>query len=232
MLKIIERIGLPITNTSGIDCYEDCLDKKHFRNYPKEITYQYNSRGFRDLEWPNDLTDVIWCVGDSFTTGIGQPFKETWPQILEKKIGKRCLNIGEDGCSNDMMRLRAEEIVKKYNPKLIIIMWSYISRRLSNGKNIHYDYKDFNSESDLKNFLSNFNKIDKLPVKILHTAIPYAFWTKQTLDVANKKTNGKLILYRQIDFARDYHHFDIKTSEFVCKLICNVIANKLKGFDK
>ena len=106
-------------------------------------------------------------------------------------------------------------------------MWSFLHRRLVNGKNVQYDIKSFNNEADLKNFLSNFGKINELPIKILHTTIPNAFWNKQMLYIANKKTNNKLILYKQLDFARDYHHFDIKTSEHVC----NLIIQKIKNFD-
>lgn len=227
MLKITDRIGLLITKTSGMDSLELCLDKKHFKNYPKKITYQYNSRGFRDAEWPEDLSDVIWCVGDSFTVGIGQPAEEAWPQLLEKKTGKRCLNLGEDGCSNDSIALRIQEIYKLYDPKLIVAMWSFLHRRRVNGKNVQYDIKDFNNEADLTNFLSNFDKTNKLPIKILHTTIPNIFWNEQMLYIANKKTNSKLILYKQLDRARDYHHFDIKTSEYICDLI----IQKIKNFD-
>jgi hypothetical protein len=214
--------------TKGMDSYEKCYNKQHFKNYKKEIIYQYNSRGFRGAEWPEDLSDVIWCVGDSFTVGIGQPVEEAWPQLLEKKTGKRCLNLGEDGCSNDSIALRIQEIYKLYNPKLIIAMWSFLHRRRVNGKNIHYDDKDFNNEADLKNFLLNFDKTNKLPIKILHTTIPDIFWNEQMLHIANKKTNGKLILYEQLDRARDYLHFDIKTSE----CISNLIMEKIKDLDK
>ena len=95
---------------SGLDSLEHCLNKAHFLDYKKPITYEYNSRGFRDQEWPNDLSDVVWCIGDSFTSGIGQPFEETWPKVLENKIKKRCINLGLDGCSNDHIAHMAKEI--------------------------------------------------------------------------------------------------------------------------
>ena len=50
---------------SGIDRIDKCLDKKHFKNYPHTIKYVYNSRGFRDTEWPDsikELQNAIWCV--------------------------------------------------------------------------------------------------------------------------------------------------------------------------
>ena len=86
MLKIVSRIDL-YSNTTGMDSPELCLDKEHYSNYKKKVEYQYNSRGFRDHEWPEDLSDVIWCVGDSFTEGLGQPFGETWPCLLQEKTG-------------------------------------------------------------------------------------------------------------------------------------------------
>ena len=73
-------------NESGIDSYKKCLDRDHFKNFPHAVEYRYNTRGFRDLEWPDDhqeLKNAIWCVGDSFTVGIGSPFRHTWPQVLQ-----------------------------------------------------------------------------------------------------------------------------------------------------
>ena len=129
MLKIRNRMGIPESKNSGMDTLEECHDKDHYLSYTKDISYRYNSRGFRDHEWPEDLSDVVWCVGDSFTVGVGQPFEETWPQLLGKKLGKTCLNIGEDGCANDTMALRIQEICKLHSPKLVVVMWSYFARR-------------------------------------------------------------------------------------------------------
>ena len=138
-----------------MDTLEKCLDKDHYLSYTKDISYRYNSRGFRDHEWPEDLSDVIWCVGDSFTVGIGQPFEETWPKLLQKKLGERCLNLGEDGCSNDTIALRIKEIFKLHNPRLIVVMWSYLARRRIDGENVFHDKNDFGDDKDLVNFSKN-----------------------------------------------------------------------------
>lgn len=245
MLTIPSKISGQISTTSGMDCYERCVDKKHFLNYPKEITYQYNSRGFRDREWPEDLSDVIWCVGDSFTVGIGQPVEETWPQLLEKKTGKRCLNLGEDGCSNDSIALRIQEIYKLYDPKLIIVMWSYFSRRRIDNKNVQFDRNNFGVKEDITNFIKNFKIIvDNVPTNLLHLLIPNALIDvdtrsrkisdyilgkfKNTLNDQQYEDILKSILtFPQLDRARDCHHFDIKTSEYVCDLI----IQETKNFD-
>ena len=226
------------SKTNGADCLENCLDKNHFLNYKKEITYQFNSLGFRDFEWPLDLSDVVWCIGDSFTVGIGQPFREIWPQTLEKKISKRCLNIGEDGCSNDTIALRALEIYKIYKPKLIIIMWSYFHRRRIKNEDVHFDKKTFGFKEDIQNFIKNFLLVENLPTKTIHLTIPnplvdFTQCSKNAFHHVLSKFNlnqnyvNKINTVDQLDFARDYHHFDIETSEFVC----NLIIEKIKDLD-
>jgi hypothetical protein len=122
---------------SGIDSPESCLDKEHFKLYPYPIEYCYNSRGFRDTEWPdtlNELKDAIWCVGDSFTVGIGSPVEHTWPYILQQQTGCQVINISMDGASNEWIARKCSTILKIINPKNIIVQWSYVERR-ENFKN-------------------------------------------------------------------------------------------------
>ena len=233
MLKIANRINLPLTETSGLDSYDMSKNKDHFINYGKKITYQYNSRGFRDAEWPEDLSDVVWCLGDSFTVGIGQPYEETWPKILEKRTGKRCLNLGEDECSNDTIALRTKTITEQYQPKIIIIMWSYLQRRRKNNINVKHDKDDFGLGKDVTNFLKNLELINNLNCKIIQTIIPNPFLRaeentiKKILSKLNPLTKN-LIFIPQLDYARDYHHFDIKTSDLVTELI----TKKITAIDK
>jgi hypothetical protein len=172
--------------------------------------------------------------------GIGQPYEEIWPQLLENKTGKRCINIGEDGCSNDTMALRAQEICKLYRPKLIVVMWSYFSRRRTNDKNVHFDNDDFGAKQDVTNFVKNFKIVDSLPTNIVHLLIPNACvdidkWSRQKLNyifirsnVLNNQQIEEILTFPQLDRARDYHHFDIKTSE----LVCDLIMEKISNFDK
>lgn len=224
MLKIQNRIGIPESKNSGIDTLEFCHDKEHYLAYTKDISYRYNSRGFRDHEWPEDLSDVIWCVGDSFTVGIGQPFAETWPQLIEKQTGKRCINLGEDACSNDSLSLRIQDICKSHNPKLIVVMWSYFHRRRVGNRNVHHDVNDFGMEKDMANFTRNFEIVNKLPTNIINLLIPFAFD-----DVKSVKEKYKNIIpTRNIDYSRDHVHFDIKTSTTVSQFIVQAINE----FDK
>jgi|TARA_R110002126_G_scaffold166698_1_gene314525 hypothetical protein len=212
-------MGIPESKNSGMDTLEECHDKDHYLSYTKDISYRYNSRGFRDHEWPEDLSDVVWCVGDSFTVGVGQPFEETWPQLLGKKLGKTCLNIGEDGCANDTMALRIQEICKLHSPKLVVVMWSYFARRRVNGENVHHDRNHFGVDKDMANFSKNFKIVNELPTKIINLLIPFAFDDVKSVKEKYKNT----IFTRNIDYARDHHHFDFKTSRGVSQLIIKKI---------
>lgn len=221
MLKVKKRINWS-GDTNGMDCLQDCFDKEHFTSYKKQISYQYNSYGFRDKEWPADLTDVVWCLGDSFTVGIGQPFEETWPKVLEKKIGRKCLNLGEDGCSNDTITQRVQEIYKLHKPQLIIVMWSFLHRRNVNGENVQFDKNDFGMDQDLHNFVKNYKIVNSIPVDVINLIVPNAFHFdyKDHLPYVLKKNNIEdLLIFDQLDYARDGNHFDIKTSESLCGLI-------------
>jgi hypothetical protein len=121
-----------IWSYNGIDSIEQCLDKKHFESYPHVITYRYNSRGFRDAEWPDtleELKNAIWCVGDSFTVGVGSPATHTWTQILQQNSQHRTINVSMDGASNNWIARHVVKILTTINPKTLIIHWSYLHRR-------------------------------------------------------------------------------------------------------
>ena len=131
---------------SGIDSLDGCPDKKHFKNYPHKIEYRHNSRGFRDTEWPDTITelqDSIWCIGDSFTVGLGSPLTHTWPNILQNKLNRRCINVSLDGASNNWISRRCVDIINAINPKLMIIHWSYLERREQPSKHIESHWNQF-----------------------------------------------------------------------------------------
>ena len=116
---------------SGMDSPDRCLDRPHFDSYPYSIEYSYNARGFRDEEWPDNIQELqqaVWCIGDSFTVGIGQPLEHIWPQILSERLGKRTINVSMDGASNDWIHRRAWDVIKYVRPQHVVIMWSYTHR--------------------------------------------------------------------------------------------------------
>jgi hypothetical protein len=127
-LQIPEQ-ALQYYETSGLDTYECCFDKEHFANYPHDISYQFNTRGFRDIEWPDITTDIVWCLGDSFTVGLACPVEHIWVNILRQHLDRKCINISMDGASNQYITRKAEYILQNVNPKHMIMHWSYFHRR-------------------------------------------------------------------------------------------------------
>lgn len=148
---------------SGMDTPRRCMDADHFRDYPYPVVYEYNSRGFRDREWPEGLKDSIWCLGDSFTVGIGSPIEHTWPYILAGKSGKNTINISMDGASNDWIARQAISILEEIRPGHMVIMWSYLHRRENQiettdlDRRQHYDYTSY--QEDLANLIENVNQV-------------------------------------------------------------------------
>jgi hypothetical protein len=165
---------------SGIDSLEQCLDKRHFVNYPHRVEYVYNSRGFRDAEWPNtlaELRDAVWCLGDSFTVGVGQPFEHTWPQVLQKHTALKTINVSMDGASNQWIVRRARDILREIDPKRMIIMWSYTHRRESSNSHSSdedrriYDSSEY-SEQDLQFWLDCKRELASERCHVTQLAIP------------------------------------------------------------
>ena len=149
---------------SGIDSLKGCLDKEHFKSYPYQITYNYNSRGFRDTEWPDNITelrDSIWCIGDSFTVGIGSPLTHTWVNLLQGKLNQRCINVSMDGASNNWIARKAIQVLKTIKPKIIVIQWSYIQRGESD------DYSLTDETRRLRCWSSDINKITEQNYKLI-----------------------------------------------------------------
>lgn len=167
---------------TGLDSAEHCLNNEHFKNYPYPISYEYNSRGFRDKEWPDTLEELknsIWCLGDSFTSGIGSPVEHTWVNLLESATGKRCINVSLDGASNSWILRKFKEIKEAIDPAHIIIQWSYLHRREKSGSSDenrrvgpHYEYLD--EEQQYKDFLSTVEFVDnyKTTTNVIHSIIP------------------------------------------------------------
>ena len=257
---------------SGIDSPEHCLDSHHFRQYPHKVDYQYNSRGFRDDEWPQDLESLqqaIWCIGDSFTVGIGQPYAHIWPQVLSTRTSRRTINVAMDGASNAWIARRARQIQQEIAPTCMIIMWSYWHRRElpdvllpdEQRRLLHAD--DLDHASDIEEFercsgwidpqgtvdqclIPNYSNYSEAPVELgkIWNDIRGPSWPQavpldrgsfdrlspaiiQEIEYLHACTKYFLDFYRsqaavtnmisvpRLDLARDGHHFDVATSEWL-----------------
>ena len=172
-----------IWSESGLDSISLCRDTAHFRNYPHEVIYNYNSRGFRDSEWPlslEELRDSIWCFGDSFTVGLGSPLNHTWVNILQTIAGKRCINVSMDGASNVWIARKIKRVIEEINPKTIVVQWSYAHRdeiddptKTDEERRMAFDENDnFFIEPTLLRTEACINTIKRTDGKIIHSFIP------------------------------------------------------------
>jgi hypothetical protein len=184
---ILQDSANKICNYSGIDSPSGCLDKKHFDNYPYLIDYRYNSRGFRDAEWPelSELVNSIWCVGDSFTAGLGAPYNHIWPVVLKSGSKKNTINVSMDGASNDWISRKILRILDTLSPKNIVVQWSYFSRLESTDVTLsdedrrkQFDYNKLFLRNEFNNFKKNFLLVESAKLKtktnIIHSFVPNA----------------------------------------------------------
>jgi len=206
----------------GIDDLRHTNNKtiEKFLTYNYPISYKFNSRGFRDDEWPTDLSDVIWCVGDSFTTGIGVPYEHTWPFILQHKLGKRCIKLGFDGASNQLIRKVCLQILNNYESKIIIPMWSFFHRRHKDPWHmLQYD-ENLDPLQDYNLFLDCYREVNKinLSCKIINLLITHQSLSYELPEDIN------LFQTSIVDTGRDAYHFDYKTAEIYVEHILSKIS--------
>jgi hypothetical protein len=237
---------------SGIDSPQLAPNKNHFNNYPYEVEYLFNSRGFRDLEWPTDYEEAqrsIWCVGDSFAVGLGSPRSHTWTYILEQQTGTRCINVSMDGASNSWIARHAIDIIETVKPKVVIIQWTYFHRReskdstlLDEERRLHYipSRATLDTDNDYLDFKQNASAVEKAAnkhgTKLVYSFIPNAYYKNcESLSFHNSKleesnlsdyvsaSSAMFFGYEVLDYARDSHHYDIKTALRIASEIVNLI---------
>lgn len=273
-IEIVEKAG-SVSKFSGMDSQFSAIDPDHFRAFSHNVLYQYNSRGFRDQEWPSDqqLSSAVWCLGDSFTVGIGSPFEHTWPQRLQLITGKRTINVSMDGASNAWLAETCCQIYSEIKPQNIVVMWSFPHRRQAPGpgtpysRRLHYekttvgqDYENLlDCRSHVRNVCSDSNIVELIvpnwQITLTQTSwdnISVCHWRDLTdsdwpscvteidpgrLDIINLLVSEyhidrhslleqlttqqkipawhNLIQVPLIDRARDGHHFDIATANWI-----------------
>lgn len=91
------------------------------------MLFTTNSRGFRGPELPEDLTESIVFIGDSFTMGYGVNDEEEFPslirQALDEKLGKGrvpVVNMGMGYNGNGRWVKLLEREVESVDPKVVV----------------------------------------------------------------------------------------------------------------
>lgn len=167
--------------TTGIDSEESCKDPAYFKSYPYPIEYRYNDRGYRDDAWPDNLQHCVWCLGDSFTVGIGSPRSHTWPYLLQQGLGQRTINVSMDGASNMWIARKARRVLEQIRPHIMIIHWSYLTRTelpdsylTDEQRRQHYHPDLLDTTRAMQNFRDLVLELEagKRSTRIIHSFIP------------------------------------------------------------
>jgi hypothetical protein len=91
----------------------------------------------RSVETVNRSRPIL-AVGDSFTYGDEVNDNETWAAVLEEILNVRVLNAGVPAYGIDQAFLRAELLLDKYDPGIVIL--SFISDDFSRTEYSYYPY--------------------------------------------------------------------------------------------
>lgn len=151
----------------------------------QNVQYIFNSRGFRDTEWPDapeELNQAIWCIGDSNTMGVGNQLHNTWPQMLQDVTGRRCINISLGGASNVWIARKICHILAHLSPTNLVVHWTYLHRTENPDSSLPDEERrikfidDISTQSQLVHFsnsVASVNAADKNS-SIIHSFVPNA----------------------------------------------------------
>jgi hypothetical protein len=173
------------------DNYENFL-KNGNKNYGiDDITYHINEYGYRTSPDTNETfkENLISCFGCSQTFGAGLKWEDTWPYVLNQKMGEDwCVkNYALNGASNDMISRLIYNYTLKHKPKIICCLLPDVLRmELYDNNSQGYEnflptdhdeikkyniskweyYRSYrklaNEENGIYNFIKNYKFIDML----------------------------------------------------------------------
>lgn len=220
--------------TLGMDSPRYCRDIAHYNACRDNITYEFNSRGFRDQEWPQDLASAVWCVGDSYTVGIGQPIQDIWCQQLEQDLQRRTINISMDGASNAWISRRASQILRTVGPDIMILHWSFLHRREDPCTDVSDELRRIwhqRDSDDLAEFERCVIEVEnaKQHTLLLHSTIPNFSANPVIRQAFLRRLVGKRALpdLQQLDFGRDGYHYGRATvQQLINHISCNLYLHR------
>jgi len=221
-----KSVGIPFysnlqCDTFGLDSLEHCFDKKHYQNYGN-VSYQFNEIGYRDRSITKYCGNEILAIGDSFTVGLGVNCDECWTSQLEKMLNYPVLNFSLNGASNDWIARKTETLLNFFQPRCIIIHYSFIHRRERPNLDWHDNERTecdalYSHEENFANWQNNFIKINQLckNVPVIHSGITN--W--------NDSKYYELLTVKTIDLARDGFHYGIKTHQQLATTLLDHVSH-------
>jgi hypothetical protein len=198
----------------------------YYQQYPDNIVYQFNDLGFRDVNSSQYQGNEILALGDSFTLGIGVNVEQTWPYVLQNLLAYPVRNFSLNGASNDWMARKLKVLLNFFNPRLVVIHYSFSHRR----ERPHNNWQDhertesepvYTQEQNISNWVTNYNIINNIKVPVIHSFI--TDWDPMGVDYKNMGQN-LLAPMQKIDLARDGFHYGVKTNFKLAENIANLTS--------
>lgn len=165
-----------------------------------EITYQYNSHGFRCDEFDNRPCGI--ALGCSFTHGVGLPVTSTWPYLLSELCEIRVWNLGTGGAAIDTVFRIFDYYVIKLNPKFVCVLTPPAER---------FEYCDINGGFPIISS-NDYNRQDKYAKEWLGQPINAAYNLRKTvlaMESICNKLNIPLIVKHSSDRLNTNYRFDL-----------------------
>lgn len=191
-------------------------DIEAFNNYPK-FDYKFNSRGFRDEEWPEDISNVLWLVGDSGSMGVGVAYEDTFPVLLEKALDVRVIKACKINGNNYFdVFMYAKEVLTTIKPKVLIVQWSFLWRNhIPKDPSIKTSNK-----MDVAATLSYIKNLEKISgnTKLVHLICPMIHCFGDFIKHL-EKLNLNVVYFEDIDLGRDNLHIGIESHKLLSKAI-------------
>ena len=202
------------TDSLGMDSRAHCFDHRRFDQHPP-VSYQFNQVGFRTHSVDKFEHNAILVLGDSFTLGLGNNTQERYTDLLEQQLLHQVLNFSLNGASNDWIARKLQQLLQLFQPKAIVIHYTFSHRRERPQPDWHDDERTeceplYSSEENYQNWFTNFQTIQALAgdTKLVHSFITN--WHDQPVDYA--ELGADLIPpMTQLDFARDGFHYGPRT---------------------
>ena len=194
----------------GTDTYQYAVknsSEQHYNNYPDDINYNFNNRGFRDTDWPEDLQNSVWCVGDSHTMGTGIKEEDMYSNLIKRKYNINVVNVSFYAANNIWLSCAAVDILKQVSPKYLVIGWTHFDKVIT-------PYED---TTDKIESLIFFKKcVDRVykannNTKIIHFIVPNS--TKH--NVPQNSYENFFGIIHSIDKGRDNFHIGPKTHKWL-----------------
>lgn len=88
-----------------------------------DTEYKRNNLGFREERDIVEYNDGLVALGCSYTEGTGVDHFNTWPKLLQEKIGSHVYNLGLGGAGLDTFLQLAVNNLQKFEGKYVFLLF-------------------------------------------------------------------------------------------------------------